>query len=187
MSIISRHPLLKSALLYVAEIVQVVLISLAIIVPIRYFLVQPFYVQGASMEPNFADKDYLIVDEISYRFNNPKRGDIVVFKYPNDPKQVFIKRIVGLPGEKIKISDGKVTVYNNENSDGMVVDESAYLDPYIYTSGDKVTNLKADEFFVLGDNRNSSLDSRIFGAVDERFIIGRVWLRGWPFDKIRKF
>ena len=187
MSFVARHPLLKSALLYVAEIVQVVLISLAIIVPIRYFLVQPFYVQGASMEPNFADKDYLIIDEISYRFKEPARGDIVVFKYPGDPKQIFIKRIVGLPGEKIKIFDGKVTIYNDANPDGSAVDESAYLNPYVYTSGDKITTLKSDEFFVLGDNRGSSLDSRIFGAVDQRSIIGRVWLRGWPFDKIQKF
>ncbi|MEK7211450.1 MAG: signal peptidase I [Patescibacteria group bacterium] len=182
-----KQSLLKSALLYVAEIVQVVLISLAIIIPVRYFLVQPFYVQGASMEPNFADRDYLIIDEISYRFRNPERGEIVVFKYPNDPKQVFIKRIVGLPSEKINISGGKVTVYNGENTGGQVLNEDAYLSPYIYTSGEKVVTLKSDEYFVLGDNRNSSLDSRIFGPVNQRSIIGKVWLRGWPFDKIKKF
>jgi signal peptidase I len=187
MSFITKHPLLKAALLYVAEIVQVVLISLAIIVPVRYFLVQPFYVQGASMEPNFTDKDYLIIDEISYRFKNPTRGDIIVFKYPNDPKQIFIKRIVGLPDEKVKISDGRITIYNDTHPDGFVLDETTYLSPYIYTAGDKVVTLKADEVFVLGDNRGSSLDSRIFGPLDQRFIIGRVWLRGWPFDKIRKF
>ncbi|MFA4872073.1 MAG: signal peptidase I [Patescibacteria group bacterium] len=182
-----KQSLLKSALLYVAEIVQVVLISLAIIVPIRYFLVQPFYVQGASMEPNFVDKDYLIIDEISYRFKDPVRGDIVVFKYPNDPKQIFIKRIVGLPGEKVKISGGKITVYNGEHTDGLVLDEEQYLSPYVYTSGEKVTTLRGDEYFVLGDNRNSSLDSRIFGPVGQKLIIGRVWFRGWPFDKIKKF
>ena len=182
-----KNSLLKSALLYVAEIVQVVLISLAIILPVRYFLVQPFYVQGASMEPNFSDKDYLIIDEISYRLNAPTRGDIVVFKYPNDPKQIFIKRIVGLPGEQVKVGGGKITISDDKEKDGFVLDESPYLSPYIYTSGEKITTLRADEYFVMGDNRNSSLDSRIFGPVDQKLIIGRVWLRGWPFDKIKKF
>lgn len=182
-----KNSLLRSALLYVSEIVQVVLISLAIILPVRYFLVQPFYVQGASMEPNFSDRDYLIIDEISYRFENPARGDIVVFKYPNDPKQIFIKRIVGLPGEQVKISGGKVIITKDGEKEGTVLDESGYLSPYIYTAGEKVTTLRSDEYFLLGDNRGSSLDSRIFGAVDQKLIIGRVWLRGWPFDKIKKF
>jgi len=182
-----KQSLLKSAFLYVVEIVQVVLISLAIIIPVRYFLVQPFYVQGASMEPNFSDRDYLIVDEISYRFRDPARGEVVVFKYPNDPKQVFIKRVIGLPGEKIKISDSRVTVFNEQSPNGSILDESVYLGAYVYTYGDRITTLKSNEYFLLGDNRNSSLDSRIFCPVNQKLIIGKVLLRGWPFDKIKKF
>src|SRR3989344_5652344 len=88
---------------YVFELIKVVVISLAIIIPVRYYLIQPFYVKGASMEPNFYDKEYLIIDEISYRFYAPERGDIVVFRYPGDPGQFFIKRVIGLPGESIRI------------------------------------------------------------------------------------
>ena len=88
----------KAAASYILELVHVVVISLAIIIPIRYFLIQPFYVKGASMEPSFYDHEYLIIDEISYRFREPQRGDVVVFKYPNDPSQYFIKRIIGMPG-----------------------------------------------------------------------------------------
>jgi signal peptidase I len=85
----------KKALGGLLELVQVILISAAIVIPLRTFLVQPFYVKGASMEPNFYDHEYLIIDELSYRFRDPQRGDIVVFRYPNDPKQYFIKRVVG--------------------------------------------------------------------------------------------
>ncbi|MBI5254729.1 signal peptidase I, partial [Candidatus Falkowbacteria bacterium] len=90
----------KKILENVWDMVKVVCISLAIIIPVRYFLIQPFYVKGASMEPNFFDHEYLIINEIGYRFDAPQRGDIVVFKYPKDQSQYFIKRIVGLPGEK---------------------------------------------------------------------------------------
>lgn len=93
---------------FVLEIVKTVIISLAIILPIRYFLIQPFMVDGASMEPNFYNADYLIIDEISYRFKVPERGDVVVFKNPENTKEYFIKRVIGLPGETIKIQDGKV-------------------------------------------------------------------------------
>jgi len=98
---------------YTLEIIKVILISLAIIVPVRYFLIQPFYVKGASMEPNFFDHEYLIINEISYRFNAPERGDIVVFKYPRDPSQYFIKRIIGLPNEALEIKDGKIIIFND--------------------------------------------------------------------------
>jgi len=92
------------------EMVRVAVISLAIILPVRYFLIQPFYVKGASMEPNFFDHEYLIIDEISYRLATPERGDIIVFKYPEDTKQFFIKRVIGLPGEEVKIQDNRVYI-----------------------------------------------------------------------------
>ena len=166
------------------EMVRVGIISLAIILPVRYFLVQPFYVKGASMEPNFYDHEYLIIDEISYRFNEPQRGDIVVFKYPLDDKQFFIKRVIGLPGETVKIKEN--SVYINDTK----LNES-YLDINIETflplRGYGDITLSDDEYFLLGDNRGQSFDSRSFGPVKKSLIIGRTWLRGWPFNRITVF
>ena len=176
----------KAALKFFLELVQVVAISLAIIIPVRYFLVQPFFVKGASMEPNFFDHEYLIIDELSYRFREPDRGDIVVFHYPNDPKNYFIKRVIALPGETVEIIDGQVKVYNDQYPNGIVLDERAYLDD-IYTAQTRRKTLKANEYFVLGDNRASSLDSRYFGPISEDVVVGRVWVRGWPFDRWKIF
>lgn len=180
----SERPLWQKISEFIWEMVRVAVISLAIIIPVRYFLIQPFYVKGASMEPNFYDHEYLIIDEISYRFNQPQRGDIVVFKYPKDPKQFFIKRVVGLPGERVKIEDNKIYI------DGTILNE-AYLDSGAETVlalrgyGDVV--LGSDEYFLLGDNRSQSLDSRSFGPVKREYIIGRTWLRGWPFNRVTFF
>lgn len=170
----------------ITELLHVVVISLAIIIPVRYFLVQPFYVKGASMEPNFYDHEYLIIDEISYRFDDPQRGDIVVFRYPNDPSQYFIKRVVGLPGERVRIIGGSVTVFDNDHPDGFTLDESSYLGA-AFTGGDRDVTLGAESYFLLGDNRSASLDSRAFGPVLRDFIVGRVWIRGWPPEKFRLF
>lgn len=170
------------------ELVKIVLISLAIIIPVRYYLIQPFYVKGASMEPNFYDKEYLIIDEISYRFHKVERGDIVVFRYPRNPEEYFIKRIIGLPGEKARLKDGFVYIYNEEHPDGFKLEEK-YLavDLRTYGFNEEMITLAGDQYFVLGDNRNSSKDSRSFGPVDEKFIIGKVLLRGWPLDRINVF
>jgi len=174
---------------FFVEIVKVVIISLAIIIPVRYFLIQPFYVKGASMEPSFHDREYLIINEIAYRFENPQRGDIIVFRYPKDPSQYFIKRIIGLPGEKIKIKDNKVYVYNDKYPNGVAINEDIYLpeDELTPNLGKTEFILGDDEYFVLGDNREFSLDSRRFGPVPKRLIIGKAWIRGWPFDKITIF
>lgn len=165
------------------EIIKVALISLAIILPVRYFLIKPFYVNGASMEPNYYDHEYLIIDEISYRFNAPARGEVVVFRYPGDPKQYFIKRVIGLPGERIVLRDGVVTVFNQFYPEGMVVDEP-YLQSGEVTAGEADKILGTDEYFVLGDNRHASLDSRRFGPIHKSAIVGRTWLRGWPLDRV---
>lgn len=172
---------------FALELVEIVVISLAIILPIRYFLIQPFYVKGASMEPTFDDHEYLIIDELSYRFREPERGEVVVFRYPLDPRQYFIKRIVGLPGETVRVSDSKIVVTNVDHPDGFVVDESAYLSPDVMTAGDKTVQLANDEYFVMGDNRTASLDSRTFGPLPVKQIVGRVWIRGWPIDRAAVF
>ncbi len=171
---------------FIIEVIKIVIISLAIILPVRYFLIQPFYVKGASMEPNFYDHEYLIIDEISYRFNAPERGDIVVFKYPRNPSEYFIKRIIGLPGEKVEVKDGSVYIYNSEYVNGQKLDEE-YLGSDTNTFLDQTVQLKEGEYFVLGDNRESSLDSRRFGPVSEKFITGKVLLRGWPIDRLKVF
>jgi len=176
----------KAALGLVLELVQVLAVSLAIIIPVRYFLIQPFYVKGASMEPSFFDHEYLIIDEISYRFRQPERGDIVVFRYPADPKQFFIKRVIGLPGETVEIAGGQIKIYNDKNPNGAVLQEIAYLDQD-YTATTRTVTLQNDEYYVLGDNRVASLDSRYFGAVKRGYIVGRVWLRGWPLDRWKVF
>jgi signal peptidase I len=171
------------------EFLKIVIISLLIILPIRYFIIQPFYVKGASMEPTFHDHQYLIIDEIGYRFNEPKRGDIVVFRYPQNPQEYFIKRIIALPGERVEVRDGNVYIYNDKYPEGFVLDESAYLADNIktYDLSEEIVTLRSGEYFVLGDNRNSSKDSRSFGAVNKSFLTGRVALRGWPFNQITVF
>jgi signal peptidase I len=180
--------MIKNFFIFLFELIKIVVISLVIIVPIRYFLIQPFYVKGASMEPNFFDHEYLIIDEISYRFNEPKRGDIVVFKYPKDPREYFIKRLIGLPGETIQIKDGEVIVYNEENIQGMILNET-YLQPDLktYSNTDDKIVLGEEDYYMLGDNRNSSKDSRSFGPVNKSFITGKVLFRGWPFNRVTFF
>lgn len=169
--------------IYIFEFLKLVLISLAIIVPIRYFLIQPFVVKGASMENTFYDREYLIIDEISYRFNNPHRGDVIVFKYPKDPSQYFIKRVIGLPGETVQIRNGYVFVKESPESKAQLLEESMYLGSDVLTYPEMEMTLGDSEYFVLGDNRGSSLDSRVFGVLHEEYITGRAWVRGWPFDR----
>ncbi|MDP3245187.1 MAG: signal peptidase I [bacterium] len=181
----TRNSGLKTVFLYFAEAARVVLISLAIILPVRYFLIQPFYVKGASMEPNFYDHEYLIIDEISYRFHEPVRGDIVVFRYPLNPGEFFIKRVVGLPGEEVEVQDGRVYVTPAGGQEKLALSES-YL-PSGFTNGNQKVKLSNGEYFVMGDNRLSSLDSRSFGPVSRTNIVGRVWLRGWPLERFAAF
>ncbi len=173
---------------FVFELIQVAAVSLAIIIPVRYFLIQPFYVKGASMEPSFFDHEYLIIDELSYRFTDPSRGDIVVFRYPMDPKQYFIKRVIGLPGETVEVTETEVKIYNDQHPNGLVLDEGSYLDEGGVSSPTRRTlTLKTGEYFVMGDNRGSILDLRYFGAIQRTDIVWRVWLRGWPFDRWTMF
>lgn len=162
---------------FVWELVKIALIALVIVAPIRYFLFQPFIVKGESMSPNFESGDYLIVDEISYRFSEPERGDVIVFDYPKDSTQRFIKRIVGLPGETVNISNGEVKIMKDNIP--TVLDE-AYLPANLKTYGDLNITLLADEFFVLGDNREYSFDSRAWGVVPRKDIIGKALLRIFP-------
>lgn len=170
------------------EIVKIVVISAAIVIPIRLFIVCPFYVQGASMEPNFYDREYLLVDEISYRFREPERGEVVVFRYPEDPREYFIKRIIGLPGETLKIDNGGVYLLDKSTNSWTKLAE-AYLasDSNTLTFEAQQVTLGPDEFFVLGDNREHSRDSRYFGPLNRHYLIGRVMFRGLPLKRMQFF
>lgn len=173
---------LAAAGLFILELLKIAVLAGVTIALIRYFLFKPFYVKGASMEPTFMAKEYLIIDELSYRLREPQRGEVIVFRYPENPKEYFLKRIIGLPGETVKIGGGKVLIYNKERPEGVEVDES-YLPKNITTEGDRVIALNENQYFVLGDNRPNSYDSRRFGPVDRGLIVGRAWLRGWPFNR----
>lgn len=169
---------------FVWEVAKVVIISLAIILPVRYYIIQPFYVKGSSMEPTFYDYEYLIINEIGYRFNEPAESDVIVLKDPRHTSQYFIKRIIGVPGDTVKVDNGKVFV------NGEQLDESAYLDDSVYTDsafGNDEITLGVDQYYVMGDNRPASYDSRRFGAVDRSEIIGKVWIRAWPFSRLDTF
>ncbi len=163
------------------ELARFAVIALIIVIPIRVFIAEPFVVSGSSMLPAFENADYLIVDKISYKLGNPERDDVVVFRYPNDQKKFFIKRIIGLPNDIVDIEGNIVTITNEEHKGGLKLDE-----PYVKNfSNDKVHfELKNDEYFVMGDNRSGSSDSRYWGAVKKNLIMGRVFLRLLPINKI---
>jgi len=183
------------------EILGVVIISLAIVLPIRYFIAQPFVVSGESMDKTFQNGNYLIIDEISYRFETPKRGDVIVFKVPPEGLQIshyssdqtvyFIKRIIGLPGETVEINGDQVKIYNKDNPNGFVLSEPyTYIDKLIPSPvsnvQEKVT-LKDGEYFVMGDNRHNSSDSRFWGTLPASNIKGRVITRLFPLNEISIF
>ncbi|HEX7586416.1 MAG TPA: signal peptidase I [Patescibacteria group bacterium] len=188
---------------FLLEIIKVIILAFVIIVPIRVFLFQPFFVQGASMEPNFEDSNYLIVNELGYKktsfdlngkslftvdsFKKLQGGDVVVFRYPKNPSQFFIKRVIGLPGEKVEIKSGQILIYNQNNPEGKILDESAYLSKNVKTAtalDDFVITLSDNEYFVMGDNRMYSSDSRVWGPVPSSDVMGKVILRAWPLDKV---
>ncbi len=163
------------------EILQFAIIALVIVIPIRAFVAQPFIVSGASMVPTFKNGDYLVVDELTYAFNKPERGDVIIFKYPKDTTKFFIKRIIGLPGETIEISGSAVTIINTDHPDGFIMDE-----PYVKNTA--INHIKAvlgdDEYFVMGDNRSASSDSRSWGTLPENLITGRAFVRLLPINNI---
>ena len=177
---------LVSAGLFLFEMVKIAVLAGITIGLIRYYLFKPFYVKGASMEPNFFEKEYLIIDELSNRFREPVRGEVIVFRYPENPKEYFLKRIIGLPGETIKISGGQILLYNQAHPEGISVDET-YLPEEIKTEGDRTIKIGDEQYFVLGDNRSNSFDSRRFGSISRSLIVGRAWLRGWPVTRAEIF
>ena len=165
-----------------AEIVRFAIIAILIVVPIRYFIASPFLVSGASMDDTFHSGEYLIVDQVSYYFESPARGDVIVFRYPRDPSKFFIKRVIGVPGDTVTITDGHVRIKNEAHPNGFILDE-----PYIKAMDPAPTlteTLGDREYFVMGDNRNESSDSRSWGVLQEERIVGRAFVRLFPPSEI---
>lgn len=158
-----------------------IFIVVLILLPIRLFVAEPFLVYGSSMEPNFDTGDYLVVDELTYKFNEPKRGDVVVLQPPTDKTKHFIKRIIGLPGETVDVRGSLVTIYNKEQPEGFVL-----IEPYLRFESDKESHitLRDNEYFVMGDNRAVSYDSRSWGPLPRENITGRAFLRLYPLPSI---
>lgn len=168
---------MKQFWLFVWETLEMIVIAGVTVFVIRTFLAQPFLVSGASMSPTFESGNYLIIDEITYRFDDPKRGDVVVFRYPNDPGTFYIKRIVGLPSDRVKLESGAVFI------NGQKIAEP-YLDEEAQTLGDANLTLEENRYFVMGDNRYHSFDSRSWGPLDKEKIVGLARLRLFPFNAI---
>ncbi len=169
---------------FVLELSQFIILAILIVAPIRMFVAQPFLVSGASMENTFDNGDYLIIDQLTYHFNDPKRGDVIIFRYPKDPSKFFIKRIIGIPGDTINIEDNVVTLTTSTGA-SQILDE-----PYVKAmNNNNHYNVTLDEgnYFVMGDNRDRSSDSRVWGVLDRENIIGRTFLRLFPFDHISTF
>ena len=159
------------------DTIKFIVLALIIVTPIRMFIAQPFIVSGSSMDPTFATGQYLIVDELSYHLGDPKRGDVIILRYPNDTKKFFIKRVIGLPHETVEIQNGTVTIKNMEHPEGFAMSE-----PYIkYTKNDTMTKMLGEgEYFVMGDNRAASSDSRYWGVVPRDLVVGRALVRLLP-------
>ncbi len=163
------------------ELITYAAIALVIVVPVRMWIAQPFVVSGSSMDTTFKDGEYLIVDELTYRFREPERGEVLIFKYPQNPSKYFIKRLIGLPGETIAIANDSVVVTNKEHPEGITLNE-----PYIHskTFGSVNTTLGPDEYFVMGDNRLVSSDSRVWGPLPKKDLVGRPIIRLLPIHKL---
>jgi len=177
-----ENNLLRRLWLWFLGFIETIVIALAIFVVVYRFLFQPHQVKGSSMYDNFHDGEYLLTDKVTYRFRSPERGDVVVFKAPQNEDYDYIKRIIALPGDTVKISGGQVFVNNT------LINESGFLDARITThaglyakEGQNVT-IPAAEYFVMGDNRNNSSDSREWGPVPAANLVGRTWLRYWPVN-----
>lgn len=161
----------------IGEILQTAVISLFIFLFVYLVLVQPHRVKGDSMLPNFHDGELLLTEKVSYRFDKPGRGDVIVFVAPYPKKVDFIKRVIGLPNDSIRIKDGVIFINGDKLSEKYETQS---------TLGNIDIKLGNDQYYVLGDNRNSSSDSRSFGAIEKKSIKGRAWLVYWPLAKSQK-
>ena len=170
---------------FLLDTIEIITAAFAIFVVIFLFVAQIHEVNGDSMLPNFHDKEYVLTDKITYKFKKPQRGEVVIFKAPPKPRDEYIKRIIALPEERIKIQNNGVIIYNEEHPEGWVLPEE-YLGQGIITKGksaippDTVISIPEGEYLVFGDNREASSDSRHWGTVGKGLIVGRAVFRIWP-------
>lgn len=167
---------------FISEIIRFSLIALLIVLPIRLFIAQPFIVSGASMETTFSTGEYIIVDQLTYHFDEPKRGDVIIFRYPKDPSKFFIKRVIGLPGDTVDLSGKTVIITNTKHPEGVTLNESYIGDMKPSTTLTEI--LGTGEYFVMGDNRDASSDSRSWGVLQRDKIVGRAFLRLFPLTEV---
>ncbi len=170
---------------FIGEVLRLGVIALVIVLPFRLYVATPFQVSGASMSPTFETGNYLIIDRVTYLLESPARGDVIVFAFPKDPSKYFIKRLIAFPGEKVSVRDS--TVYITKTDGELLTLKEPYIDPENISHDSVTLTLGPDEYFVLGDNRNASADSRVWGAVPKENIVGRVFLRLMPFNQIGIF
>lgn len=176
---------MRKVLKGILEMLETIVIAGVAVYLVRSYIMQPFLVSGDSMLPTFRSGDYLLVDELSYRFRDPQRGEVIVLKYPKNENVYFIKRVIGLPGETVIIKNGVVSI---KDKFGNKID---LKEPYVSIKDDRIDQfektLGPDEYFVMGDNRNFSYDSRNWGVLPKKDIIGVVRLRLWPLTSVMAF
>ncbi len=183
------RPKWRENLKFVADILYNFAVIFVIVAIIRYTLISPFQVNGSSMLPNLETSEFLMIDKLSYYFHEPERGDIVVLVPPENTDTYYVKRILGLPGEKIEFLNGQVIVHSKDHPEGIKVDEPYLAEDnnktYLPTHENRIIDIPDDHFFVMGDNRRASNDSRSWGLLHRRSIEGRVWFVFFPLNKIR--
>ncbi len=172
---------------FFSEIFKFAIIALLIVVPFRLYIAQPFIVSGESMSPTFETGEYLIVDQLSYKFEAPERGDVVIFKYPLDTSKYFIKRIIGLPGEKVSVHGSTITITDKDGNLITTLTNEGYVASENQSDLSTDTQLSDNQYFVMGDNRRASSDSRIWGPVPKEDLVGRAFLRLLPLPRVSVF
>lgn len=174
---------IKSAINFFFDFLETIVVALSIFVVVYLFILQPHEVKGNSMEPSFQNNEYIITDKISYRFKEPHRGDVIIFKAPVNPDVDYIKRIIALPGEQVMVQNGEVYV-NNTRLIESYIDTLTPLFPGSTMQESTPITVPEGDYFVMGDNRSHSSDSREFGPIDKKLIIGRAVFRYWPLNSI---
>lgn len=168
----------------IIDLLKFITIAAIIVIPIRHFIMQPFIVSGTSMDPTFADKEYLIIDKLTYNLDKINRGDVVVFKFPSKNERYLVKRIIGLPGDTVTLrSNGEITIINEKNPEGFTINEE-YVVNKDQDSFTITVPKDSNKILVLGDNRKVSYDSRAWGLLEKDRLVGRVYLRLWPISRI---
>lgn len=176
--------ILKKIYEFFVDFIETIAIAGAIFVVVYAFLFRPFQVNGESMFPNYQNGEYILTNLITLRLSDIKRGDVIVFNAPIDEDKDFIKRVIGIPGDKISIENGKFIL------NGKVLDEGEYLAESVYTeagpfSAGRTVTVEPNTYFVSGDNRPNSSDSRAWGLVPKDKIIGKSMFVYWPINRMR--